>query len=154
VGQLPRAAIEVDRGAERRQALRRLARGEQRVDRLRAVVAPGEVMREHRGPLRGDLAGLLREERRDALVELAALAEEKAFVCGLRREALAEAVLVARDDALRVEDAALLEPRERAGDVDALARKEVRELIAPELPPEHRRDLDDALRRRRQTIEP
>src|SRR5439155_14831277 len=86
--------------------------------------------------------------------ELAALLQEQALVGDLLRQALTEAVLVARQQALAMEDAAALELRQLALEVDALAVEDVRQLIAVELPADHRGDLRHALGRRPEPVEP
>src|SRR5207249_11706231 len=94
------------------------------------------------------------EEKPHALVELAALLEQQAFVRDLLRQALAEAVLVARQQALAVEDAAALELGQLALEVDAFAVEGPRQLPAMELPAEHGGDLHHALGRRPEPVEP
>ena len=70
-------------------------------------------------------------------MELPALAEEQALVGDLLREALAEAVLVAREQVLAVEDAAALEVGELAGTSMPSSSSKSRQLLAMELATEH-----------------
>src|SRR5207247_4291982 len=114
---------------------------EERLHRLRAVVAARVLVREERRALGARLARLRLEEERHALVELAALLQEQALVGDLLRQTLAEAVLVAREQALAVEDAAALELGQLALEVDTLAVEDGRQLVAVELPPDHRGNL-------------
>src|SRR6266702_3362946 len=76
--------------------------------RASPLVAARVVVREQRRALRPRFTPPGLEQERHALVELAALLQEQAFVGDLLRQALAEAVLVARQQALPVEDAAAL----------------------------------------------
>src|SRR5438552_4109653 len=139
LGQFPEPAVEVDRRAVRGQVLRVLGSAEERRHRFRAVVAARVVVREQRRALGARLARLRLEEERDALVELAALLQEQALVGDLLRQALAEAVLVARQQALAVENAAALELGQLALEVDALAVEDAHQLAAVELAAEHGR---------------
>src|SRR5207247_11304473 len=131
-----------------------LGRAQQRVDCLRTVVAAAEVVREEARALGRHLSRLGLEEVPDALVELPTLLQEQALVRHLLRQALPEAILVAREHALAVEAAALLELGELAVEVDALALEERGQLVATELAAEHGRHLHDALGRRAETVEP
>ena len=95
-GDFPGLAVEVDGGAIGGELLGVLGGAQQGLERLRTVLAAGEVVREEGRPLGVRLAGARLEERADPLVELAALPEEQALVRDLLRQALAEAVLVGR----------------------------------------------------------
>src|SRR5215475_9569946 len=99
------------------------------------------MVREQGGALRGHLSRLRLQQGPDALVQLAALLQQQPLVGDLLREALAEAVLVAREEALPVEEASLLERGHLAVDVDALALEQRRELVPAELSAEHGRYL-------------
>ena len=111
------------------------------------------MVREQGRALGVGLAGHRLEKPTDAVVQLAALAEQQALVGDLLRQALAEAELVAGEQALAVDDAAFLERRELELDVDRLAGEELDELLAVELPAEHGGDLHDALRLRSEPVE-
>src|SRR5688572_9716884 len=110
-------------------------------------------MGEEGGALCGHSAGSGFEEKADALVEQATLAEEEALVGDVLREALAEAVLVAREDVLAVDEAAPLELLELVADVDALLGEERGELAPRELAAEDGGDLEHALPGRAQAVE-
>ena len=86
-------------------------------------------------------------------MQLAALLQEQSLVGDLLGDALAEAVLVAGEHALAMQQTTLLELAERAIDVDRVAVEHQDQLIAAELAAEHRGDLDGALGLRRQAIE-
>ena len=153
VGKLPRLAVERDRVAIGGQGLGRVRRLEERRDRLAPIVAAREMVREQREPRRITAAALALEQRPDALVQLASLPQEQGLVRDFLDQALAETVLVGRENVLAVNDAASLETLELARDVDALAGEDLGELRAAELAPEHRRDLGDALRLGAETVE-
>src|SRR5262249_15466037 len=109
LGELPGLAVERRGRAVRRQLLRLFRRLQERLDGAGAVVAPRAVVREERRALgrRGREARL--QEERDPLVQLAPLPQEQPLIGDLLREALAEAILVACQEVLAVEDAAALQ---------------------------------------------
>ena len=149
----PRLAILLRGDTVGRHLLRFLGGLEERVERLRLVVAAHVVMREQRRVPGSALGSVGLEQRADALVELAALLQEQPLVRHLLRQALAEAELVARERGLAMHQAASLELREHGLGVDPLAGQHRLELPATELAPEHGGDLDDALGLGREGVE-
>ena len=127
-GWSPRAATPGDSTRRRRDTTvpgrPRVAAARSASHRFPLVVAARVVMREERGVLEAALGRIGLEQRADALVQLAALLQQQSLVGDLLRQALAEAELVARQRRLAMHQAAPLELRQLALDVDAVVREQ------------------------------
>ena len=153
LGEIPRLAVEIEGAAVRRQPLRLGGRPQQHLDRLLAVVAVRVVVRDQRRPL-GAVAAAALQQKPDALVQLAPLPDQQPLVRDLLRQALAEPVLVGREHALAMNDAALLELAQLRGDVEPLVGEQLLEPRTAELAPEHGGDLGHSLGLGPEPIEP